>query len=96
VRIRNFLHKGLKRLYEDDDPRGLPPACVDKLRNMLTFMEAMADASELRAIPTWRAHLLTGDRKGTWGLHVTKNWRLTFSLDRIEREIRDVNFEDYH
>jgi addiction module HigA family antidote len=96
VRIGNFLHRGLKHLYEDDNPKGLPPHSVDKLRKMLDFMDAMADASELRAIPTWKAHLLTGDRKGTWSLHVTKNWRLTFSIDRVEREIRNVNFEDYH
>jgi proteic killer suppression protein len=40
------------------------------------------------------AHQLSGNRKGVWSLHVTRNWRLTF---RIENgEILDVNFEDYH
>jgi len=38
---------------------------------------------------------LTGDRKGTWSLHVTRNWRMTFWID-AEKEIQDVNFEDYH
>jgi toxin HigB-1 len=96
VRIRNFVHKALKRLYEDDNPKGLPAACVDKLRKMLGFMNAMEDAEELRAIASWKPHLLTGDRKGTWSLFVTRNWRLTFWIDASEKEICDVNFEDYH
>jgi toxin HigB-1 len=96
VKIRNFLHKGLRRFYEEGDPKGVPPASVDKLRKMIVYLEAMQEAAELRAIPVWKTHLLTGSRKGTWSLHVTRNWRLTFRIDAAEREICDVNFEDYH
>jgi proteic killer suppression protein len=54
----------------------------------------MATESELRALKLWKAHQLSGARKGTWSLHVTANWRLTF---RIEKDvIRDLNLEDYH
>lgn len=95
MKIRNFVHKGLKCLYEDDNPKRLPPAFVDRIRNMLAFMDAMEDVGELRTIPTWKAHLLTGDRKGTWSLSVTRNWRITFWIDADENEICDVNFEDY-
>jgi toxin HigB-1 len=63
---------------------------------MLGFMNAMEDAEELRAITSWKPHLLTGDRKGTWSLFVTRNWRLTFWVDASEKEVCDVNFEDYH
>jgi proteic killer suppression protein len=96
VKIRNFLHKGLRRFYEEGDPKGVPPASVDKLRKMIVYLEAMQEAAELRAIPVWKTHLLTGRRKGTWSLRVTRNWRLTFRIDAAEREICDVNFEDYH
>ena len=34
--IRSIRHKGLKRLYEDDDPRGVIPEHVEKLRDILT------------------------------------------------------------
>ena len=50
--------------------------------------------SELRALPLRRAHTLTGDRKGTWSLHVTRNRRLTFRIE--DDEITDMNLEDYH
>lgn len=96
MRIRNFVHKGLKRLYTEDNPKGLPPDAVDKLRKMLAFMQDMEDADELRTVPTWKAHTMTGNRKGTWSLSVTRNWRLTFRIDQVEGELFDVNFEDYH
>jgi len=43
-----------------------------------------------------KAHQLTGDRKGTWSLFVTKNWRITFRIDQTEIEIIDLDYEDYH
>ena len=51
---------------------------------------------ESRSLPTWKVHTLTGDRKGTWSLSVTRNRRLTFRIDIAEREICDLNLEDYH
>jgi len=96
VIIRNFVHKGLKKLYAEDTPRGVPPKTVDKLRKMLAFLDDMQDPEELNSLPSWKAHTLTGDRKGTWSLSVTHNRRLTFRIDIAEREICDVNLEDYH
>jgi proteic killer suppression protein len=68
---------------------------VDKLHKMLAFLQDMQSANELRTISVWKAHQLTGDRKGVWSLHVTRNWRLTFWIDD-ENEISDLNLEDYH
>ena len=95
VKIRSFLHKGLKALYADDIAKGVPPDSVDKLRKMLAFLDDMQDPEELRSLPAWKVHALTGDRKGTWSLSVTRNRRLTFSID-VGREIYDINLEDYH
>ncbi len=94
MRVRSIAHKGLRRLYEENSSKGLSADTVDKLRKMLTFLEAMQDAEELRALPTWKAHVLTSDRKGTWSLHVTRNWRMTFRIE--DDEIIDINLEDYH
>ena len=81
---------------ERDNPSGLPPATVEKVRNMVTFLLDMEDIQELRGFRHWKAHRLTGDRKGTWGLAVTRNWRITFSVDETEDEVVDLDFEDYH
>ena len=96
MKIRNFVHKGLKRLYLEDRTRELPPDAVDKLRKMLAYLDDMEDPDELRSLPTWKPHTLSGDRKGIWTLHVTRNWRLTFRIDTAEGELYDLNFEDYH
>ena len=74
----------------------MPPGTADKLRKMLVYLDNMEDAEELRALTAWRVHTLTGDRKGTWSLSVTRNQRLTFRIDIAELEIYDVNLEDYH
>jgi proteic killer suppression protein len=58
---------------------------------MFVFMDAMENADELRSIPTWKPHLVSGDRKGTCSLYVTRNWRITFWIDAAEEEICDVN-----
>jgi proteic killer suppression protein len=96
VRIRNFTHKGLKKLYAEDVAKGVPPNAADKLRKMFAFLDDMQDAEELQSLPAWKAHILTGDRKGTWSLSVTRNRRLTFRIDSTENEVCDVNLEDYH
>jgi proteic killer suppression protein len=96
MKIRNVVHKGLRRFIEDDDPAGLQPATLPKLRRIVSFLQDMETEDELVTVPSWKAHLLTGDRKGTWSLFVTKNWRLTFRIDRAEIEIIDLDYEDYH
>ena len=96
MKIRTFTHKGLKRLYEEDSVKGVPPDSADKLRKMLVFLDSMDDPDELRWLPIWKAHMLTGDRQGTWSLTVTRNRRLTFRIDEAQHEIRDLNLEDYH
>ena len=61
---------------------------------MLAFLDAMQNPEELRTLPTWKAHMLTGDRQGTWSLYVTRNRRMTFRIE--DDEIIDLNVEDYH
>ncbi len=63
---------------------------------MLSFLQDMESVEELRDVPTWKAHRLTGDRRGTWSLTVSRNWRLTFRIDPAEQVIVDLNYEDYH
>ena len=83
-------------MIEDDDRSGVQPDLADKILRMVLFLQDMQDENELRLVASWKAHVLTGNRKGTWSLFVSKNWRLTFRIDKTEIEIIDLNFEDYH
>jgi toxin HigB-1 len=96
MKIRNVIHRGLRRFIQRNDPSGLAPAVVEKVRNVLTFLLEIEDAQELRDIPSWKVRQLTGDRKGTWSLTVTRNWRITFRIDPTEGEIFNLDYEDYH
>ncbi len=96
MRIRNVVHKGLRNLIDRDDRSGVPAVAADKILRIVLFLQDMQHEDELRSIPGWKAHLLTGNRKGVWSLSVTKNWRITFCIDRLDIEIIDLNFEDHH
>jgi proteic killer suppression protein len=45
-------------------------------------------------LPGYRFHALKGDRKGTFTVAVSGNWRITFRFQ--EGDAFDVNLEDYH
>lgn len=79
-----------------DEAAGLPPASVEKIRRILTVLQEIEHPEELEAFPSWEAHRLTGDRKGTWSLTVTRNWRITFAIDLSDGEIVNLDYEDYH
>jgi toxin HigB-1 len=96
MKIRNVVHKGLRRFILDDDSSGLPAAVVSKVGKIISFLQVMEQESELRTVPTWKAHQMTGGRTGTWSLFVTRNWRITFKIDQDEIEIIDLDYEDYH
>ncbi|MGH7909507.1 MAG: type II toxin-antitoxin system RelE/ParE family toxin [Thermodesulfobacteriota bacterium] len=90
------MHKGLKRLYAQGDPKGVPVQAIKKLVNILSFLQDMETLDELTTLPMWKVHQMKGDRKGTWSLSATRNWRLTFRYYPKENEIYDMNFENYH
>lgn len=96
MEISNFKHKALRRLYEEDKAKGLPPAAVDKLRKLLLAMDTADDLNELEKFPGWRLHPLKGDRRGFWSLTVTGNWRLIFRYDGVDNRASDIDFIDYH
>lgn len=96
MKIVSVKHKGLRRFLETDDASGLPAQYIGKIRNILAFLQDMESPEELRTIPTWKAHQLSGDRKGSWSLFVSRNWRITFRINSTGIEIEELDYEDYH
>ena len=95
MQIESIRHKALRRFAETGSEKGLPAGVIDRLRNMLAYIDAIATEEELRVPPNFGAHKLTGDRKGEWSLTVTKNWRMTFRINDAG-VIEDMDLEDYH
>lgn len=69
---------------------------VERVRAIISFLLAMESIDDVRTVPAWRAHVLIGNRKGTWSLTVRANWRITFRVDAKTNQIVDLNLEDYH
>ena len=95
MQIETIRHKALRRFAETGSSKGLPAGSVERLRNMLAYIDAIETAEELRVPPNFGAHQLTGDRKGEWSLTVTKNWRMTFRVSATG-VVDDMDLEDYH
>jgi proteic killer suppression protein len=94
MEIRSVRHRGLRRLLEDNDGRGIRQDLLNRVRNILTVLILAPNIDGVAGPPGWRIHPLTGDRRGTWSISVSSNWRITFELE--ENEIRNLNLEDYH
>jgi proteic killer suppression protein len=92
--IRSFRQKGLRRLFEAGDARGVPPQLACKLINVLSFLSVAASPEEAAPLPGLRLHRLKGELGGTWSITTSGNWRLTFRFER--GDAYDVDFLDYH
>jgi proteic killer suppression protein len=91
--IRSFRHKGLKRLFEDDDRRGVFAEHVGKLRNILARLDGARTAADMD-IPGFRLHQLKGEFGGLWTVTVRANWRVVFRFS--DADAFDVDYVDYH
>jgi proteic killer suppression protein len=91
--IKSIQHKGLKMLYEDDNPSKLVPSHVNKVRNILTRLEFANHLDDIN-MPGARLHPLLGDKKGYFSLKVSGNWRIIFRFE--DKHFYDVDYLDYH
>ena len=91
--IKSFSNKGLKRFAEKGDASRLSVQKADRITRMLSALE-VASAPEQMNVPGWRFHELTGNRKGTYSITVSGNWRITFKFEG--EDAVDVDLVDYH
>jgi len=92
--IQTFRHKGLKRLFENDDARGMQAKFADKLRDMLVAIDTANAVEEIGLFPGWRLHRLKGNLADYWSLTVSSNWRVVFRFE--QGEAYDLDLVDYH
>lgn len=91
--IRSFRHKGLKRLFEDDDRSKVNAQDADKLARILARLEQSRAPEDMNA-PGFRLHPLKGELKGFWAVTVRANWRVIFRFEG--EDAADVDLTDYH
>jgi toxin HigB-1 len=91
--IRSIRHKGLRRLYYDDDPGGVNPEHGGKLRNILARLDAARAIADM-GLPGLRLHPLKGELRGFHAVTVRANWRVIFRFE--DGGANDVDYVDYH
>jgi len=70
--IRNFKHRGLRRLYEDDDRRGVSAEYVEKIRRILARLDHASNPDDM-SLTRLRLHPLKGELAGFWSVTVSAN-----------------------
>jgi toxin HigB-1 len=91
--IRSIRHRGLRRLYEDNDPRGVMAEHAEKLRDILARLDAARVVTDMD-LPGFRLHPLRGNLRGYWAVTVRANWRVIFRF--ADGEASEVDYVDYH
>ena len=91
--IRSFKHKGLGRFFETGSKAGIQAQHAERLRLILAQLHAATAPADM-GLPGLRLHPLRGDRRGTWSVWVSGNWRITFKF--VGKDADAVDYEDYH
>ena len=91
--ILNFKHRGLRRLYEDDDRRGLNAEHVEKIATILAQLDRATKPDDM-GLPGFKLHPLKGELNGFWSVTIRANWRIVFRFEGMD--VTDVNLIDDH
>lgn len=91
--ISSFKHKGLERFFMTGSKAGIQSHHADRLRLILGRLNVSTGPRDIN-LPGLGLHELKGDRKGTWAVRISGNWRLTFAF--VGKNAVNVDYEDYH
>ena len=91
--IRSFRHKGLKRLFEKGNTSGIQCDHIGRIRRILALLATSSSISDMD-LPGLNLHELKGNRRETWAVKVSGNWRITFKYE--DGDFHIIDYEDYH
>jgi toxin HigB-1 len=92
--IKSFRHKGLREFFEAGRSRGVRADQAKRLRRVLTTLDTAATINDMKLMPGWRLHPLSGDLSDFWSVSISGNWRLIFRFDA--GDAFDLDLVDYH
>jgi toxin HigB-1 len=91
--IRGFRHRGLRRLFEQGESKGIRPDQREKVENILAVLNRARKPEDMN-LPGFRLHRLKGDLKDFWSVTVRANRRVIFRFE--QGDAYDVDYIDYH
>jgi proteic killer suppression protein len=90
--IGSFRHKGLRNLWEKNEPKGVSANALPRIQRILAILESAEDAGDC-GVPGYRFHALKGSPR-RYSMRVTGNWRVTFEWS--DGVAHAIDLEDYH
>lgn len=90
--IASFRSKALRDFFLVDDPSGIRPDLVERVRGRLQALHRAKTLDDLR-VPGWRLHALH-TRPRRYAIAVNGPWRITFEW--VEGDAVRVDLEQYH
>ncbi len=91
--VKNFKHKGLKKLFDSGSKAGIRAAHVKKIELILDLLNSALDVKDM-SFPGSDFHPLKGNLKGFYSVHINGNWTIIFRFENGEAS--DVDLIDYH
>jgi len=91
--IKSFKHRGLERFFLKGTRAGIQAQHERRIRLVLARLHASSSPKDMN-LPGLHLHQLKGERRGTWSVRVSGNWRITFEFEGSHAVA--VNLEDYH
>lgn len=83
----------MAKFFISGSTAGIQAGHARRLRLILGRLDAASIIKDMD-LPGLRLHALAGDRRGTWSVSVSGNWRVTFRFEAGDAEV--VDYEDYH
>jgi len=91
--IKGFRHKGLERFFTKSERKGIDAKQAARIGRMLDRLDAVVRPEDMN-LPGFGFHGLKGQRKGSYAVSVSGNWRITFQFQG--QDAVNVILEDYH
>lgn len=85
-------HKGLRELFESGRSGKVARKLQANAILILDHLDGVAALEDCEGVKDF--HPLKGDRAGDYSMHVSGNWRITFTFDGTDVTVLDL--EDYH
>ena len=90
--IKSIRHKGLARLFQEDNATGLRSDLIKRCRSRLTALDVAESLADLN-VPGFNFHRLRG-KPERYSIHVNGPWAITFEW--IDGDAWRVDLEQYH
>lgn len=91
--IKTFRHKDLKKFFEFGIRSGIQPVHAKRIKLILDLLNGAMEAKDMN-FPGSDFHILKGNLKRFYSVHVNGNWTIIFRFER--GEANDVDLIDYH